>query len=86
MSEGEKPMHTDEGKKLDKRNIERSIKGGLITKKEYESYLSKLPDISDKVFDPEEEPEESEEAGSAGEEEGESPKRVLKKKFKVKGK
>jgi len=79
-------MHTDEGKKLDKRNFERSIKGGLITKKEYESYLSKLPDVSDKVFDPEEEIEESDEAAAAEEEEGGPPKRALKKKFKAKGK
>ena len=78
-------MHTDEGKKLDKRNVERSIKSGLITKKEYESYVSKLPDVSDKVFDPEEEIQDSQEVGLAEGEE-ESPKRPLKKKFKAKGK
>lgn len=43
-------MHVDESKKFDKRNIERNIKDGIISKKEYESYLSKLPDLSDKIF------------------------------------
>lgn len=48
-------MHLDENKKFDKRNIERNLKDGLITKKDYENYLAKLPDVSDKVFSPEEE-------------------------------
>lgn len=43
-------MHVDESKKFDKRNIERNIKDGIISKKEYENYLSKLPDLSDKIF------------------------------------
>ncbi len=47
-------MHIDESKKFDKRNIERNIKEGIISKKDYENYLSKLPDLSDKIFIPEE--------------------------------
>ena len=47
-------MHIDEQKKFDKRNIERNIKNGTITQKDYEIYLSKLPDVSDKIFNPEE--------------------------------
>ena len=51
-------MHIDEGKKFDIRNVAGNIKGGVFTQKEYESYLSKLPDASDKIFYPEaEEPE-----------------------------
>ena len=47
-------MHIDEDKKFDKRNIARNIKSGIITQKDYETYLSKLPDVSDKLFNPEE--------------------------------
>ena len=47
-------MHIDENKKFDKRNIEKNIKNGIITQKDYEIYLSKLPDASDKLFNPEE--------------------------------
>jgi hypothetical protein len=47
-------MHTDENKKFDKRNVERNIKEGIITQKDYEIYLSKLPNVSDKLFNPEE--------------------------------
>ena len=47
-------MHIDENKKLDIRNVERNIKNGIITHKDYEIYLSRLPDVSDEVFSPEE--------------------------------
>ena len=47
-------MHIDENKKFDKRNVERNIKNGIITQKDYEIYLSRLPDVSDKIFNPEE--------------------------------
>ena len=43
-------MHIDETKKFDKRNVETNIRDGVVSKKEYEAYLSKLPDVSDKVF------------------------------------
>lgn len=46
-------MHIDEGKKFDKRNIERNIKNGVITLKDYQAYLAKLPDVSEKIFNPE---------------------------------
>jgi len=45
-----KEMHIDENKKFDKRNVERNIKNGIITHKDYEIYLSRLPDVSDEVF------------------------------------
>jgi hypothetical protein len=47
-------MHTDEGKRFDKRNTTRNIKNGVITQKDYEIYLSKIPDAGDKMFNPEE--------------------------------
>ncbi len=72
-------MHVDESKKFDKRNIERNIKDGIITQKEYEAYLAKLPDASDKIFIPEEDLEESEEVEST-EEKITSRKRGGKKK------
>jgi hypothetical protein len=51
----ENVMHTDETKRFDKRNIESSLRRGFIGSKEHESYLNKLPDVSDKIFDPEDE-------------------------------
>lgn len=80
-------MHVDESKKFDKRNLSKNIKSGIITQKEYEIFLSKLPDVSDKIFNPEEDL-----SSTTGEaetrEEGEisSKKRELKKKLKEKGK
>jgi len=46
-------MHIDEDKKLDKRNIGRNVKDGVMAQKDYEIYLSKLADVSDKLFNPE---------------------------------
>ena len=51
-------MHIDDSKKLDKRNIQRNIKDKIVTQKEYDAYLSKLPDVADKVFVPESESKE----------------------------
>ena len=79
-------MHTDEQKKFDIRTIERNTKGGIITQKDYETYLSKLPDVSDKVFNPEEASGDSREGESKREEELSSKKREMKKKVKSKGK
>ena len=42
-------MHIDENKKFDKRSIERNLREGTVSAKEWEEYLKKLPDISDKV-------------------------------------
>jgi hypothetical protein len=44
-------MHTDESKRFDKRNIESNLRRGVMASKEYENYLNKLPDASDKIFD-----------------------------------
>ena len=79
-------MHIDENKKFDKRNIEKDIKNGIITQKDYEIYLSKLPDISDKFFSPEEELTDSDELELRKEGEITHKKRGSKKKAKGKGK
>lgn len=75
-------MHIDESKKFDKRNIERNLKEGVITQKDYELYLSKLPDVSDKIYIPDESIEETEEFESYKESESQSKKKGGKKKVK----
>lgn len=79
-------MHIDENKKFDKRNIEKNTKNGIITQKDYEIYLAKLPDVSDKIFNPEEHYAEMKESES--QKEGGLPirKKAVKKKSKGKGK
>ncbi len=67
-------MHIDESKKFDKRNIERNLKEKIITLKEYESYLARLPDVSDKIYIPEEFEEQEKE------EENELKKKKIKKR------
>ena len=79
-------MHIDEDKIFDKRNIERNIKNGIITQKDYEILLSKLPDASDKLFNPEETLTDLDEMESKREIEISSKKRGVKKKGKGKGK
>jgi hypothetical protein len=79
-------MHIDEDKKFDKRNIVKNIKNGIITQKDYEIFLSRLPDVSSKLFNPEETSAHLGEVEST--EVGESlfKKKVIKKKAKGKGK
>ncbi|NIQ39034.1 MAG: hypothetical protein GTN81_10645 [Proteobacteria bacterium] len=48
-------MHIDENKKFDKRTMDRKIREGLISQKEYEQYLASLPDVSGKICDKEDE-------------------------------
>lgn len=79
-------MHIDEQKKFDIRNIERNVKNGIITQKDYETHLSRLPDVSDKVFNFEEPLDDSKDPESKKESESQSKKRELKKKAKGKGK
>lgn len=79
-------MHTDENKIFDKRNIERNLKIGTITQEDYEIYLSKLTDVSDKLFNPEDIPSDSDEFESKKQEEIQTKKKVVKKKSKGKGK
>lgn len=74
-------MHIDESKKFDKRNIERNLKEKIITQKEYENYLSKLPDVSNKIYIP----EESEGSKEVNDEEEVQTKKNIKKRT-VKGK
>jgi hypothetical protein len=73
-------MHVDESKKFDKRNIERNIKDEAITLKDYEIYLSRLSDVSDKMFLPGEDVRESKELESSERNETASKKKGLKKK------
>jgi hypothetical protein len=79
-------MHIDENKKFDKRNIERNIKNGIITQKDYETYLSKLPDVIDKLFNLEGFSVNSEEFESKKEGEIQPKKKAVRKKSKGKGK
>jgi hypothetical protein len=79
-------MHIDEGKKFDKRNIAKNVKSGVIAQKDYEFYLSKLPDVSDKLFNPEETSAELDELEPKKDSESLPKKRGLKKKAKGKGK
>jgi len=79
-------MHIDETKKFDKRDIERNIKNGIMTQKDYEIYLSKLPDAIDKLFNPEESLTDSEALEPKRDNEMQTKKRGLKKKTKGKGK
>jgi hypothetical protein len=79
-------MHIDETKKFDKRDIERNIKNGITTQKDYEIYLSKLPDAIDKLFNPEESLTDSEALETKKDNEMQTKKRGLKKKTKGKGK
>jgi hypothetical protein len=77
-------MHIDEEKKFDKRNVARNIKSGLITQKDYETFVSRLPDASGKLFNPEETSTDLAEVESR--EEGEPKRKGTKKKAKGKGK
>ena len=78
-------MHIDESKKFDRRNIERNLKEGMITLKEYEGYLAKLPDASDKISTSEDLPEDSEGIVTERESDAAAKKRPAKKKAKAKG-
>ena len=79
-------MHIDESKKFDKRNIEKNVKSGIINQKDYGIYLSKLQDVSDKLFNPEEMKTDFDESELIKEGEGTPKKRGIKKKVKGKGK
>ena len=77
-------MHIDEDKIFDKRNIVMNIKNGVITRKDYEIFLSKLTDASEKLFNPEEISIDSGEIESRKESEISSKKRGARKKVKGK--
>ena len=79
-------MHTDEQKKFDIRTIERNTKSGMITQKDYETYLSRLTDVSEKVYNPEETVESEGEVESKREGDLSSKKKEMKKRVKSKGK
>ena len=77
-------MHIDEDKIFDKRNIVMNIKNGIITRKDYEIFLSKLTDSSEKLFNPEEISIDSGEIESRKESEISFKKRGVRKKVKGK--
>jgi hypothetical protein len=77
-------MHIDEDKIFDKRNIVMNIKNGVITRKDYEIFLSKLTDASEKLFNPEETSIDSGETEATKESEISSKKRGVRKKVKGK--
>ena len=77
-------MHIDENKRFDKRNIEKNLKDGIITEKEYEMFLSKLPDASEKLFSPEEVVADSDEGETSKEGEMLPKRKAMKKKTKGK--
>jgi hypothetical protein len=79
-------MHIDENKRLDKRNVGRSIEDGVITQKDYEIYLSRLPDVSEKVFNLEESAGNLQDLEPKRGNEIRGKKRAEKKKAKGKGK
>jgi hypothetical protein len=79
-------MHIDEDKKFDKRNVARNIKSGIISQKDYETFVSKLPDVSNKLFNPEETSTDLGEVESREVSETSSKKKGIKKKAKGKGK
>ncbi len=79
-------MHIDEDKKFDKRNVARNIKNGIITQKDYETFVSRLPDASSKLFNPEEASSDLVEAEPREESESSIKKKGIKKKSKGKGK
>ena len=78
-------MHIDENKKFDKRNIDKNMKEGIFTPKDYEIYLSRLPDVIDKAFVDEELESDSTEITSK-EDDARPKKTEPKKKSKRKGK
>ncbi len=51
---------------FDRRIVERNIKRGLITRKDYDKFLKSLADVAEKIKAPEEEPPEGAPAESAG--------------------
>ena len=79
-------MHIDENKRFDKRNVAQNIRNGIITQKDYEIFLSKLPDASEKLFNPEEDIADSDEVRLSKESESLSKKKGARKKAKGKGK
>ena len=73
-------MHIDEDKKFDKRNVARNIKSGIISQKDYEIFLSKLPDASSKLFNSEETPADLDETESGKESDVSSRKKGKKRR------
>jgi len=76
-------MHIDDRKRYDKRNIESNLRGGRVALKEHEAYLAKLPDVSEKAYNPDHEVLEGGESGGIP---GNPPPGLRQKGDKRKGK
>jgi hypothetical protein len=48
MAHGDTKIDTKAARLYDKRTVERSIKKGLLARKDYEKYLKALDDVADK--------------------------------------
>jgi hypothetical protein len=48
MGHGESKIDTKTARLYDKRTVERSIKKGLVARKDYDKYLKSLDDVTDK--------------------------------------
>ena len=48
MAHGETKVDSKTARLFDKRTVERSIKKGLVGRKDYEKYLKSLDDVADK--------------------------------------
>jgi hypothetical protein len=48
MAHGESKIDTKTARLFDKRTVERSIKKGLVARKDYEKYVKSLDDVADK--------------------------------------
>ncbi len=75
-------MHTDDGKTFDKRNIESNVRRGILSRKDLEAYVSRLPDVSDKIFNAGEDADEGEGPNSGSDREEASKKKGGKRKGK----
>ena len=51
---------------FDRRTVERNIKKGLVTRKDYEKFMKSLADSAEKAADPEEDPGSTMEMPQAG--------------------
>ncbi len=64
--DGENKIDTKTARLFDKRTVERSIKKGLVARKDYEKFVKALDDVSDKGVYGVPEPDDDDETGDTG--------------------
>jgi hypothetical protein len=64
--DGENKLDTKTARLFDKRTVERSIKKGLVARKDYEKHVKSLDDVSDKGVYGVPEPDVDDDAGDTG--------------------